>query len=293
MEEEAEDEEGKEEETRKEADRNQWESQAYCPFSSFSSLSLSCMATLPELLHRWCSAKLAKERLRSLRRKNQTQTHTPLLTHTPPLDAVPDPTPSQEVLPVTEKALETVVLPKGQNEDKPLSEVHTVNDTYTPDFSILLEPSRASTIPPQSFSDSHSSLTQPTPTNEEKVQPSVKDAALDPLPTPPLPAVSIPETQQDSRATPTPTVNFTPHPQASEEASSAFEDRSFCQRAAHSASSHCFKAGRPHTSSHGPANICLHTRHSYRHRKVRECPSFSDPWGTRGLRHSDWRGPSR
>lgn len=226
MEEEAEDEEGKEEETRKEADRNQWESQAYCPFSSFSSLSLSCMATLPELLHRWCSAKLAKERLRSLRRKNQTQTHTPLLTHTPPLDAVPDPTPSQEVLPVTEKALETVVLPKGQNEDKPLSEVHTVNDTYTPDFSILLEPSRASTIPPQSFSDSHSSLTQPTPTNEEKVQPSVKDAALDPLPTPPLPAVSIPETQQDSRATPTPTVNFTPHPQASEEASSAFEDLS-------------------------------------------------------------------
>ncbi len=79
MEEEVEEEEeDTEEETRREADRNQWESRTYCPFYSFSSLSLSCMATLPELLHRWCSARLAKERLRSLRRRQlsiQTQTH--------------------------------------------------------------------------------------------------------------------------------------------------------------------------------------------------------------------------
>ncbi|XP_042271710.1 SUN domain-containing ossification factor isoform X1 [Thunnus maccoyii] len=232
MEEEGEEEEEKrEEETRREADRNQWESQAYCPFSSFSSLSLSCMATLPELLHRWCSARLAKERLRSLRRRqlsSQTQTppvaNTPALTHTPPQIPVPVPTPLQEALPLTEKAPEPEVPLKGQNEGKPLGEAHTTHthltpDAHTPEPNILLEPSRTSTIPPHSFSDIHSSLTRPTPTHEEKLLPPIKDAALDPVPTPPLQAVSILETQQASSATPTFTVSSPPQPLASETAS--------------------------------------------------------------------------
>ncbi len=230
MEEEGEEEEEKrEEETRREADRNQWQSQTYCPFSSFSTLSLSCMATLPELLHRWCSARLAKERLRSLRRRQlsiQTQTNpdtnTPSLTHTLPLIPVPVPTPLREVLPLTEKAPEPEVPVKGQNEGKVSGEVHTTHpntpDAHTPELNILLEPSRTSTIPPQSFSDIHSSLTWPTPTHEEKLLPPIKDAGLDPVPTPPLHAVSIPETQQASSATPTLTVSSPQQPVASETA---------------------------------------------------------------------------
>ncbi|XP_063323315.1 SUN domain-containing ossification factor isoform X6 [Pelmatolapia mariae] len=230
------DEEGEksEEEMRKEADRNQWESQAYCPFTSFSSLSLSCMVTLPELLHRWCSARLAKERLRSLKKRQlstQTQTHrtvsTPVLTHTPPLIPIPAPTPIQEPLPLTEKAPELEVPEKGQNECKALSEAYTTDtplstdtpDSYTPELNILLEPSRTSTIPPQSFSDSHSSLTQPTPTPEENLLPLVKDATLDPVPTPPLQAVSIPKTQHASSVTPTLSASTPPLSPSSETAS--------------------------------------------------------------------------
>ncbi|TMS20307.1 SUN domain-containing ossification factor [Larimichthys crocea] len=232
MEEEGEEEEEKrEEDTRREADRNKWESQTYCPFSSFSSLSLSCMATLPELLHRWCSARLAKERLRSLRRRQlsiQTQTHpetnTPSLTHTPPLIPAPVPTPVKE-LPLTEKAPEPEVPVKAQNEGKVVAEVSSTHpntytpDTHTPELNILLEPSRTATIPPHSFSDIHSSLSWPTPTHEERLLPPVKDAALDPVPTPPLQAVSIPETQQASSATPFLTISSPQHPEASETAS--------------------------------------------------------------------------
>ncbi|KAM9357500.1 SUN domain-containing ossification factor [Symphorus nematophorus] len=236
MEEEVEEEEEKrEEETRREADRNQWENQTYCPFSSFSSLSLSCMATLPELLHRWCSARLAKERLRSLRRRQlnlQTQTHpdatTPSLTHTPPLIPAPVPTPVKETLPLTETAPEPEVAVKAQNEGKIMGEVHTTHpntltpDAHTPELNILLEPSRTATIPPHSFSDIHSSLTWPTPTHEEKLLPPIKDAALDPIPTPPLQAASIPETQQASSATPTLTVGIPPQLVATEGASPVF-----------------------------------------------------------------------
>ncbi|XP_028258945.1 SUN domain-containing ossification factor isoform X2 [Parambassis ranga] len=216
MEEEVEEEEEKsEEETRKEPDRNQWESQTYCPFSS---LSLSCMATLPELLHRWCFARLAKERLRTLKKRQlsaQTQTDppviTPVLTHSPPQVSVPVPTPPQEALPLTETVPEPKVPFNGHIEGTPQGEVHSINthlntftpDAHTPELSILLEPSRTSTIPPHSFSDIHSSLTRPTPTHEQKLLPPVKDAALDPIPTHPLQDVSIPETQQANSATPT------------------------------------------------------------------------------------------
>uniref|UniRef100_A0A3Q0SB96 SUN domain containing ossification factor n=1 Tax=Amphilophus citrinellus TaxID=61819 RepID=A0A3Q0SB96_AMPCI len=235
MEEEGEEEgEKNEEEMRKEADRNQWGSQTYCPFFSSSSLSLSCIVTLPELLHRWCSARLAKERLRSLKRRQistQTQTHpavnTPVLTHTPPVISVPTPTPTQETLPLTEKAPELEVREKGQNECKGLDEAYTTDttlsthtpDSYTPELKILLEPSRTATIPPQSFSDIHSSLTQPTPTHEENLLPLAKDATQDPVSTSPLQAVSIPKTQHASSVTPTLSVSTPPLPLFSETAS--------------------------------------------------------------------------
>ncbi|XP_032380740.1 SUN domain-containing ossification factor isoform X1 [Etheostoma spectabile] len=229
-EEEEEEEEKMEEATRREADRNQWESQIYCPFSSFSSLSLSCMATLQELLHRWCSARLAKERLRNLRRRQlrtQTQTHpdanTPSLTYTPPLIPAPDPTPVKEALPLTENAPEPEVSAKG-NEGNVLGEMHTTHpnthtlEAHTPELNILLEPSRTATIPPHSFSEFPSSLTVPTPSHEEKLLPPIKDAALDPFPTPPLQAATIPETQQASSATPALTVSSLPQTLASETA---------------------------------------------------------------------------
>ncbi|XP_010783590.1 SUN domain-containing ossification factor isoform X3 [Notothenia coriiceps] len=226
MEDEADEEEDKtEESSRKEADRNQWDNQTYCPFSSFSSLSLSCMATLPELLHRWCSARLAKERQRSVKRKqlsSQTQTdvNPPSLIHPPPL--IPVPTPLKEAPPLTEKAPEPELPVKAQHEGKASGEVPTTHpntDTQTPEVTILLEPSRTATIPPHSFSDIHSSLTSPTPSHEEKLPPPIKDAALDPVPTPSLPAVSIPETQHPSGATPTLTFSPPPQPGASETAS--------------------------------------------------------------------------
>lgn len=231
MEEEGEEEEEeKSEEEKRDADRNQWESQTYCPFSSFSSLSLSCMATLPELLHRWCSTRLTKERLRSLWRRQlsiQTQTHpaasSPSLIDTPPLVPAPVPTSVKEALPLTEMAPEPEV-PAGGSHDVP-AEVHTVHlnthtpDAHTPELGILLEPSRTVTIPPQTFSDSHSSVSWPTPTHEDKPPPPVKDAAPDPVSTPPLQVVSIPETQKASSATPTLTFGIPPQPVDSDIAS--------------------------------------------------------------------------
>ncbi|XP_074523851.1 SUN domain-containing ossification factor isoform X2 [Halichoeres trimaculatus] len=217
---EEEEEEKREEERKREADRNMWESRTYCPFSSLSSLSLSCMATLPELLHRWCLARLAKERLRSLRRRQlsvQAQTHTPSLTHTPPVILPPVSSPLIEAPPPAEPAPEPEPPVQGQPEepDKPPP------DTHTPEPVILLEPSRTSSLPPQSFSDSHSSLAWPTPTQEEKLLPPIKDAAVDPVPTPPLQAASIPETQPASSATPSLSVSAPPKPAASETPSPA------------------------------------------------------------------------
>ncbi|XP_014847987.1 PREDICTED: SUN domain-containing ossification factor-like isoform X3 [Poecilia mexicana] len=230
---EEEEEEKGEEKGRRDADRNQWESQAYCPFSSLSSLSLSCMATLPELLHRWCSARLAKERLRSLRRR-QLHTHTqtdesiPVLTHTPP--PIPVPSPTQEVLlPLTEKAPDPEVPQDKVNEGKPSAEVQTdlqlrvqPSDIYTPELNVVLEPSRTATIPPHSSSAPQSTLMRPTPTHEEKPLPPVKDESLDLVPTPPLQAASVPETQQAISAASTLSVSPPQQAPSPETASSVF-----------------------------------------------------------------------
>uniref|UniRef100_A0A3Q3LUW4 SUN domain-containing ossification factor n=1 Tax=Labrus bergylta TaxID=56723 RepID=A0A3Q3LUW4_9LABR len=178
-----------------EADRNMWESQTYCPFSSLSSLSLSCMATLPELLHRWCSARLARERLRSLKRRQlsvHTQTNTPALTHTPPLLPTPVPTPLKEAPPLSESTPEAEVPVQGRSEEP---NTHSP-DTHTPDLVILLEPSRTSSLPAHT---------------------------LDPVPTPPLQSASIPETEPANIASPTLSVSAPPQPVATETPSPTLE----------------------------------------------------------------------
>ncbi|KAM8887953.1 SUN domain-containing ossification factor isoform 2-T2 [Synchiropus picturatus] len=230
MEEELEEEEPKrEEKTKGEANNNQWESQTYCPFSSLSSLSLSCMATLPELLHRWCSARLAKERLRSLRRRHlSTQIHSDLsaasLSRTLPhislfSTSLNDP---QQII---QKSAELEM--SGQNKGDALNEGHTsysnlnshAPDTHTPEHSIILEPSITATIPSHSLADSHSSFTRPTPTPEEALLPKIKDETVNPAPSLPFHVVSIPETQLASSATPTLTLSSPPQILVSETAS--------------------------------------------------------------------------
>lgn len=198
--EEEEEEEEKREEERRNADRKQRDSRIYCPL--FSSLSLSCMASLPELLHRWCSARLAKERLRSLRRRHlsiQTHVHpgpnTSSHMHTLPLIPVPVATPVKEDVPPTEIVPEPEVPFVPQNDGKTV-EIHiepNFPDTHTPELNILLEPSRT-VIPTHGFTDPQSSQIWPISTQEVKGSTGS---------TPHLQVASILETQQASTAVPT------------------------------------------------------------------------------------------
>uniref|UniRef100_H3BVY6 SUN domain containing ossification factor n=1 Tax=Tetraodon nigroviridis TaxID=99883 RepID=H3BVY6_TETNG len=228
MEEEGEEEEDRRQEETRDADRNQSDSHIYCPL--FSSLSLSCMASLPELLHRWCSARLAKERLRSLRRRQlgiQTHTHpapnTPSPIHTPLLIPVPAPTPVTEELSQTETVLKLEVPLMPQNDVK-MAEVHIAQpntpDTHTPELNVLLEPSRT-VIPTHGFSDTQSFSVGLTSTNEVKVLPPVKEVAQATVSTPPLQVASIPETQPAVVASPTLTVSISSQSLGSDVASSS------------------------------------------------------------------------
>lgn len=204
MEEEDEEKREEDEEQRRDADWNNRDGQTYCPFPSFSSLSLSCVATLPELLHRWCSARLAKERLRSVKRRQ--------LAAQARLDenAEAAPSPVTALTPDKDPALP---LAEASNEaDAPTAapiaaaasispELHATAqpEDATPELSLLLEPSRTVSLPPHSFSEAHS----PPP----EQPPLVKVAAPDAGPTPTLQVVAIPETQQASSATPSLMIN--------------------------------------------------------------------------------------
>ncbi|XP_051929113.1 SUN domain-containing ossification factor isoform X2 [Hippocampus zosterae] len=200
LEEEEEEEDKREEDNDMPVDR---ESAAYCPFLSLS--SLSCLATLPELLQRWCSAMLAKERLRKLDREKRPIVKDPNMTH--PLIPIPIPTPSQEALPLSEKTPEPEAPLTGQNEGQPQSESPddtTFVHSQLPVFQ--LEPSRISSLHPHSFSDIHSSL---TPTHRDTLLPAINDATLNPITTPPLQTAPVPDTQQLS-TTPPPLVSNPP-----------------------------------------------------------------------------------
>ncbi|CDQ78637.1 unnamed protein product [Oncorhynchus mykiss] len=187
MEEEGDDDEEREEQWRR-------ESQLYCPLSSVSSLSsVSCVATLPELLRRWCDACLARER------QQDTYTHTPidtpLPTHTTIQEPVPAATHTQEAPTHTEPVPDPEMAPRAQNKVLSPTDSHNHTDTHPVDHIIVLEPSRTSTLPPHSFS--HTPLSKPTPTQDEAPRPLSQD---DPVPPPalqgqpvqPLPTASRP-----------------------------------------------------------------------------------------------------
>uniref|UniRef100_A0A8C8HE79 SUN domain-containing ossification factor n=1 Tax=Oncorhynchus tshawytscha TaxID=74940 RepID=A0A8C8HE79_ONCTS len=196
-------EEGDDDEEREE----QWmrESQLYCPLSSMSSLSsVSCVATLPELLRRWCDACLTRERQRGLRKRQQdTYTHTPidtpLPTHITIQDPVPAATHTQEAPTHTEPVPDPETAPRAQNEALSPTDSHNYTDTHPVDNIIVLEPSRTSTLPPHSFS--HTPLSKPTPTQDEAPRPLSQD---DPVPPPALQGAPVPETQQASTPNPSP-----------------------------------------------------------------------------------------
>ncbi|KAL6107494.1 suco [Pungitius sinensis] len=216
--------EGEEEEEREEADQNQWESRTSCPSPSSPPsppLSLSCMATLPELLHRWCCARLARLRLR--RRQLGPRSRPPPLqkeADQPPTSADPVPPPLTDAPPPAEPAQELPL--EGQDEGGGTSGEAQTTDAppttppHSPELNVLLEPSRTAALPPRSFSGDHGSLASSTPSHEEKPLPPVEDA---PAPTPPLLAVTAPETQQGSAATMELTSSSPPLAVASETAS--------------------------------------------------------------------------
>ncbi|CAL8256212.1 unnamed protein product [Merluccius merluccius] len=240
-----------EKEKMKREERRRWrESQMYCPLSSSSfSFSLSCIASLPELLRGWCSARLARGRQHSFRRgqlnaqrareeadaqRASEEAHAPIATsHAPPVlltpvVASPSPTSVQETLPLMQSVVPEPD-PSSQTSDQgtPPAEAHTHSSAHThthpgahtpvPSHAtephIVLEPSRTATIPPHSFS--HVSLSQPTPTQEEG---SGNEAALDSAPLPTLHRVSVMETQAANSASFTPAPSLTLHPSASETA---------------------------------------------------------------------------
>nr|XP_029542191.1 SUN domain-containing ossification factor-like isoform X5 [Oncorhynchus nerka] len=211
-------EEGYDDEEREE----QWmrESQLYCPLSSVSSLSsVSCVATLPELLRCWCDACLTRERQRGLRKRQQdTYSHTPidtpLPTHTTIQDPVPAATHTQEAPTHTEAVPDPETAPRAQNEVLSTTDSHNYTDTHPVDHIIVLEPSRTSTLPPHSFS--HTPLSKPTPTQDEAPRPLSQD---DPVPPPALQGAPGPEAQQASTPNPSPSPTTPLHPPTSETAS--------------------------------------------------------------------------
>ncbi|KAF6738320.1 SUN domain-containing ossification factor [Oryzias melastigma] len=215
MKEDTEEEETNQEKIRQEADGKEWESQTFCPpffLAPPPSPSLCCSATLPELLLHCCSARIARERVRSLKRRG-VRPQTRVNMHIPPLIIASVPTPSLEPLPLTEKAPESEDSVRIDTEGGTVVETPSTDDhprTLPPKAPTaeppILEPSRTSSIPPHTFTDV--SLTRPTP--EKTASPSRKDASRVAVATPPLQAGSILESQQASSTAPIPSVSSAP-----------------------------------------------------------------------------------
>ncbi|XP_026147168.1 SUN domain-containing ossification factor-like isoform X2 [Carassius auratus] len=135
------------------------ESATYCGHLS----TLSCLGSLHEHFYGYCSAALALERQRRDRRHMAQHTHTDTDTQTTPQQSLPDTTPTQEPPVPSEKLPETEQPSQAQAErisptetvaslPQSSSEETAVPEQEPPPETILLEPSRTSTLPPHSFS---------------------------------------------------------------------------------------------------------------------------------------------
>lgn len=150
------------------------ESATYCGHLS----TLSCLASLHEHFYCYCSAALALQRQRRDRRHKAQRSHTDTDAQTAPEQPLPDPTPTQEPPAPSEKLPEAERPSQAQSEK--ISPTETVaaptqsssgetpvSEKELPPETILLEPSRTSTLPPHSFSDTPTqNIPESLPTGE-------------------------------------------------------------------------------------------------------------------------------
>lgn len=136
------------------------ESATYCGHLS----TLSCLASLHEHFYCYCSAALALQRQRRDRRHKTQHTHTDTDTQTAPQHSLSATTPTQEPPAPSEKLPEAER--PSQTQTERISPTETVSappqsssgesevsEEELPPETIILEPSRTSTLPPHSFSD--------------------------------------------------------------------------------------------------------------------------------------------
>uniref|UniRef100_A0A8C1ZR40 SUN domain containing ossification factor n=1 Tax=Cyprinus carpio TaxID=7962 RepID=A0A8C1ZR40_CYPCA len=150
------------------------ESTTYCGHLS----TLSCLASLHEHFYCYCSAALALQRQRRDRRHKAQHTHTETDTQSTPQQSLPDTTPTQEPPAPSEKLPETEQPSQAQAEmisptetvaalPQSSSGESAVSEQELPHETILLEPSRTSTLPPHSFSDTPTqNIPESLPTGE-------------------------------------------------------------------------------------------------------------------------------
>ncbi|XP_056337276.1 SUN domain-containing ossification factor isoform X4 [Danio aesculapii] len=153
-----------------------WESESatYCGHLS----TLSCLASLHEHFYCYCSAALALQRQRKDRRHKAQHTQAHTKTQTTPEQTLPDPTPSQEPPVPSEKLSEAERPSQTQSErisptetaavpSQSFDRESTSTELELPPETILLEPSRTSTLPPHSFSETPTqNIPESLPTGE-------------------------------------------------------------------------------------------------------------------------------
>lgn len=114
--------------------------------------TLSCLASLHEHLHLYCSAALALQRLRQAHHMHSN-------THTPSSTQLPDPSPIQTPSSPSEKSSE--VEPTQSEETAPTDMPPVTLDPIV-DPQILLEPSHTSSLPHLSYTETSVSKATPT-----------------------------------------------------------------------------------------------------------------------------------
>ena len=199
------------EEEQRRRETAQRESLFYCAHLS----TLSCLASLQEKLYRWCSVTLALQRQRKERHQARRRAASAATSSQAPLpaqQALPAPTPT-----LTQDLPASAKLPEAEGRPSPVQGDRispTASDAASSRFSqgsrqgeaggvehlsdpILLEPSRTSSLPQHSFTDT--SLAKPTPTQEIPQRPTGEPH--DQQQQRPGYLEQIPETQAEGRQT--------------------------------------------------------------------------------------------